>query len=108
MDGHLRLQRLVLAPRGVFVTGVFTGELRELDGTLVGRDSKRMTAPADLVRDDQGLHPVVRPLQLDLMGLPVRVESFAIEPAKVFPTAHRQAVRRSSHTPDEGLGGDLR
>ncbi len=67
MTGHLRLQRLVLAPRGAFVTGVFSGELRESDGTLTG------------------LRPVVRPLQLDLMGILVHVRAFAIEPALAFP-----------------------
>lgn len=106
MTGHLRLQRLVLAPRGAFVTGVFTGELREPDGTVVGRESRRTTAPVDLVRDDVGLHPVVRPLDLDLMGLAVHVHSFPIEPGKVFPSA-RRAARRSDR-PERARGGDPR
>ena len=89
MTGHLRLQRLVLAPRGAFVTGVFTGELREPDGALIGRGSTRATAPADLVRDDAGLRPVVRPLQLDLMGIAVRVDAFGIEPDQAFPSTAR-------------------
>jgi hypothetical protein len=93
MTGSLRLQRLVLVPRGTFVTGVFTGELREPDGTLVGRDSKRATVQADLVRDGRGLHPVVRPLQLDLMGITVRVDSFAIEPAHAFPSGQGYGLR---------------
>jgi hypothetical protein len=93
MTGHLRLQRLVLAPRGAFVTGVFTGELREPDGTVVGRESRRTTVPADLVRDAAGLHPVVRPLELDLMGLAVHVHSFAIEPGAVFPSARATRLR---------------
>ena len=108
MTGHLRLQRLVLAPRGAFVTGVFTGELREPDGTVVGRGSRRTTAPADLVRDDLGLHPVVRPLELDLMGLVVHVHSFAIEPGKVFPSAHRAARRSVRPEAGRARGGDLR
>jgi hypothetical protein len=90
MTGCLRLQRLVLAPRGVFVTGVFTGELREPDGTLVGRDSSRATAPADLARDERGLHPVVRSLQLELMGIAVEIEPFAIDPAHVFPAVGQE------------------
>lgn len=108
MTGHLRLQRLVLVPRGAFVTGVLTGELREPDGTVVGRDSRRTTAPADLVRDDLGLHPVVRPLELDLMGIAVRVEPFAIEPGAVFPSAHRLARRGAGRPPVRDLGGGAR
>lgn len=107
MTGHLRLHRLVLAPRGAFVTGVFTGELREPDGTVVGRESRRTTVPADLVRDDLGLHPVVRPLELDLMGLAVHVHSFAIEPGAVFPS--RRAGRlRGRPVPGRPRAGDLR
>ena len=93
MTGHLRLQRLVLAPRGAFVTGVFTGELREPDGTLVGVDSRRATVPADLVRDEDGLHPVVRPLRLDLMGIAIEVPAFAIAPALAFPRGRSRSAQ---------------
>lgn len=95
MTGHLRLHRLVLVPRGVFVDGVFTGELREPDGTVVGLDSRRATAAADLVRGPDGLRPVVRPLQLDLMGIAVRVHSFAIETGLALPLADRHTAGRT-------------
>lgn len=95
MVGSLRLQRLVIAPRGTFVTGVFTGELREPDGSLVGVDSRRASAPADLVRDESGLRPVVRPLQLDLLGLTVDIGSFVVEPALAFPRGGVDAQRRT-------------
>ncbi len=95
MTGHLRLRRLVIAPRGAFVTGVFTGELREPDGTLIGVDSRRATAPADLVRDDRGMRPVVRPLQLDLMGITIEVDPFAIEPSLAFPRGKAHPGRRT-------------
>ena len=108
MTGHLRLQRLVLAPRGAFVTGVFTGELREPGGTLIGWESKRSTVPADLVRDDSGLHPVVRPLELDLMGLTVQVRSFAIEPDQAFPSRRPPSPRWSRPASPRGPGRDPR
>jgi hypothetical protein len=95
LTGHLRLQRLVIAPRGAFVTGVFTGELREADGTLIGVDSRRATTPADLVRDDDGMRPVVRSLQLDLMGIAIEVEPFAIEPSLAFPRGESRPGRRT-------------
>ena len=84
MTGSLRLQRLVLAPRGAFVTGVFTGELRD-DGGIIGVESRRATAPADLVQGERGFRPWVRPCSLDLMGITVDVAGFAVDPALVFP-----------------------
>ena len=95
MTGSLRLQRLLLVPRGAFVTGVFTGELREPDGTLIGVDSRRATVPADLVRGEQGLRPVVRPLTIDLMGITVNVRGFVVEPA--LGLAQRGGPTRASH-----------
>jgi hypothetical protein len=95
MVGQLRLQRLVIAPRGAFVTGVFTGELREPDGTLIGVDSRRATAPADLVRDAEGMRPVVRPLRLDLMGFAIDIDPFAIEPSLAFPRGETHPGRRT-------------
>lgn len=102
MVGSLRLERLVIAPRGTFVTGVFTGELREPDGSLVGVGSRRASAPADLVRDESGLRPVVRPLQLDLMGITIDIGSFAIEPALAFPRGDKNAGRRTRRAPSGG------
>lgn len=85
MTGALRVHRLVLVPRGAFVTGVFTGELRDDDGTLIGVESRRATAPADLVREEEGFRPVVRPFSLDLMGITVHVAPFAVDPELAFP-----------------------
>jgi len=84
MLGHFRVQRLVLAPRGAFVTGVVTGELCDSDGSPVGVASRRVTAPADLVPGAEGLQPVVRSLQLDLMGITVTIPAFPIDPAMVL------------------------
>jgi hypothetical protein len=85
MTGSLRVRRLVLVPRGAFVSGVFTGELRDDDGTLIGVESRRATAACDLVQDAHGFQPWVRPFALDLMGITVDVGAFAIDPAVVFP-----------------------
>ena len=81
MQGSLRVHRLVIVPRGTFVTGVFTGELRDDDGSLVGVDSRRATIAADLVRHGEGYLPVLRPFQLDLMGITVEVSATTIDPA---------------------------
>ena len=61
MRGSLRVHRLVIVPGATFVTGVFTGELREDDGSLVGVDSRRATLAADLVRQRRGYLPSCGP-----------------------------------------------
>ena len=81
MEGSLRVHRLLIVPRGVFVTGVFTGELRDVDGSLVGVDSRRATAAADLVWERGGFASVVRPFQLGLIGLTVDVGATRIDPS---------------------------
>jgi hypothetical protein len=83
LQGSIRVRRLVIEPRGAFVTGVFTGELREDDGSLIGVDTRRATIEADLVRHGDGYLPVLRPFQLDLMGLTVDVASTPVDPALV-------------------------
>ena len=85
MTGSVRVQRLVLVPRGAFVTGMFTGELHDDDGSLIGVETRRATAPADLVRDERGFWPWVRPFPIDLLGITVQVAGFAVDPALVFP-----------------------
>ena len=80
MEGSLRVHRLVIVPRGTFVTGVFTGELRDDDDSLVGVDTRRATIAADLVRRGSGYLPGLRPFQLDLMGITVDVDETAIDP----------------------------
>jgi len=87
---------LVIAPRGAFIVGVFAGELREPDGTLIGTGSRRATVPAELEWDHDGLRPVVRAMQLDLMGFTIEVEPFVIEPAIAFKRAQTGDRLRSS------------
>lgn len=97
MTGQLRLHKMVIAPRGAFVRGVFTGELREPDGTLVGADSRRCVVPADLTRCDGVLRAVVRPMQLDLMGIMVDVGAFIVSADMAFPPPARpRRIRRQA------------
>ena len=97
MEGFLRVRRLVILPGGAFVSGAFTGELRDVDGSLIGVDSRRATAAADLVRERGGFAPVVRPFQLDLMGLTVDVDAIRIDPLIALGgRADSRSGRRSS------------
>ena len=93
MTGFLRVQRLVLTPRGAFLTGVFTGELRYADARLIGVYSRRVTQREGLVRDAEGYTPVVRPLHLDLMGISVEVDAVRIDPGLAFPRLDRSLGR---------------
>jgi len=97
MVGALRVHRLLIVPRGTFVTGVFTGELRDDDGSLVGVDTRRATIAADLVREGHGYLPVLRPFQLDLMGITVDVDATTIDPA-LAPSPSRSSRRGGRRT----------
>jgi len=101
MVGALRVHRLLIVPRGTFVTGVFTGELRDDDGSLVGVDTRRATIAADLVREGHGYLPVLRPFQLDLMGITVDVDATTIdpEPAPSPSRSRRRGGQRTLHVP---------
>ena len=87
MNGILRVRTLLASPAGVSVTGVFTAELREADGGLIGVDSRRATLTACPVHGERGLQLVVGPLELDLMGITVRVQRFTIELPADLPTS---------------------
>lgn len=94
MEGSLRVQRLVIESRGALVTGVFTGRLLDLDGSLVGVDARRETVAADLVREDGCYVAVVPAFPLVLMGMVVDVDETRIEgiiPAR-RPTGDRPRV----------------
>lgn len=96
LDGSLRVQRLVVVREEAYVTGVVTGELRDSDGSLVGLDSRRVTAAADLVREHEHDVPVVRPFELDLMGLTVQLDSVRIGalPATGRSSGEARSARR--------------
>ena len=96
--GSLRVHRLVIIPRGTFVTGVFTGELRDDDGSLVGVDTRRATIAADLVRHGRGYLPVLPPFQLELMGITVDITATTIDPA----LAPSRDARRDASRPRAG------
>lgn len=99
MTGHLRVLKLVITPRGAFVTGVFTGELREPDGALIGIDSRRCTVAANLQRRDGGLRAEVRPMRLDLMGISVHVPAFLVGAEVAFPSTTDGLRRRRRPSP---------
>ena len=102
MHGILRVTELRQGPSGVRLTGVFTAELREADGTLIGLDSRRATLATELVRQERGSEVVIGPLDLDLMGLTVHVERFTISASKPFPPAEGPPADRQAHARQDG------
>lgn len=82
-SGSLRLERLILTPHGAFVSGVVTGELTTTGGAYVGRDSRQVTTAAELRRADGRTQAVVLAFVVDMMGIPVRIDSFTLDPGFV-------------------------
>ena len=78
--GSLRLERLLITPHGSFVSGVVTGHLRTPHGDVVAVASRAVTTEADLRHDGDGTTATVRPFDLDMIGIPVRVAAFSLEP----------------------------
>ncbi|HEX5522328.1 MAG TPA: hypothetical protein VFX53_02690, partial [Pedococcus sp.] len=79
MSGWLRLGRFVLDADELKATGVFTGELVDADGTLVGVDSCRKTVPAEISRSAGGIVATIGPVDVDLLGLVVTISPFSVE-----------------------------
>ena len=80
LTGSLRLERLLITPHGAFVSGVVTGHLRTPQGDVVAVASRAVTAEADLRHDGGRTTATVRPFDLDMIGIPVRVAAFSLEP----------------------------
>jgi hypothetical protein len=79
MSGWLRLDRFVVAAEGLRAAGVFTGELVDADGTLVGIGSCRKTVPAEITRSEAGIAAAIGPVDVDLLGLLVTITPFTVE-----------------------------
>ena len=101
MRGTLRVRRLVVVPGGTFVAGVFTGELRDADGSVIGVDTRRATIPAGLVRHGDGYLPVLQPFQLDLMGIAVDVHATTVDTRPAHPVRATTGRPRWSGGPSD-------
>jgi hypothetical protein len=78
---------LLITPHGAFVSGVVTGELTTSDGDPIGRDTRPITTAADLRRSEGRTVAVVRAFEVDMIGIPVRVASFTLDPGIAHPGA---------------------
>ena len=79
MSGWLRLDRFVLDDDELKAAGVFTGELIDADGTLIGVGSCRKTVPAEISRSAGGIVATIGPVDVDLLGLVVTISPFSVE-----------------------------
>jgi hypothetical protein len=95
MTGCLRLDRFIVVSGRPCAAGLFAGELLDADGTTIGWGSRRKTAPAEIVRGLRGATGVIGPVDVDLLGLTVRVPAFILDTEATM----RQARSRggSSH-----------
>ena len=96
MSGWLRLDRFVLEEDELRAAGVFTGELIDADGTLIGVGSCRRTVPAEIARSAGGIVATIGPVDVDLLGLVVTVSPFSVEarvPARAQEPARSHGQR---------------
>ena len=87
MTGWYRLGRFIAVSDKLYAVGVFTGELLDADGTTIGVGSRRQSAAVDITRNASGLMALIGPVDVELLGLTVRVGTFAVEPRRGSPVA---------------------
>ena len=97
--GSYRLERLVNQFGQLAAAGIFTGELRDADGTHVGMCSRRLTCAA-LVETDAETHLVhIGPVDVNLLGLMITVQEFNVGLRRDLPkrpTDLGSALRRTA------------
>ena len=86
MTGLVRLHRLVVKSGQLHAIAVFAGELLDADGSRVGVGSRRATVPADMARSADGISLSIGPLDVNLLGLTVGIEGFAMEMGTAKPS----------------------
>jgi len=79
MTGSMRLRRLLVGSGPLRALVVFTGELVDADGSRVGVGSRRAVVPAEVTRSANGISLSIGPLDVDLLGLTVRIDAFTLE-----------------------------
>jgi hypothetical protein len=85
--GAYRLERVVDQFGQLAAAGVFTGNLTDSSGGHVGFASRRLTVAAEVVATRTGSELRIGPLDVNLLGLFVRVEQVAV------PVNDEQAAR---------------
>ena len=107
MTGCLRLDRFVMVSDRLCAAGVFAGQLLDADGTTIGWGSRRKTAPVEIVCGLRGVTAVIGPVDVNLLGLTVRVPAFTIDTGPRLRGSSRslpQAPRRAGLEAQMGTG----
>ena len=77
--GSFRLERF-LSPAGKpAVSGVFTGELTDADGSQIGVGSRRHTATVEVIPTGAGIVVRLAPVDIEMLGLNVAVDATVID-----------------------------
>jgi hypothetical protein len=93
--GTYRLERLLTQFEQLAAVGVFTGELREADGTHIGICSRRLTCAAVVGADAVVPRVQIGPVDVNLLGFMVTVAEFSV------------GVRRELRDTSSAAGGSL-
>ncbi len=94
MTGWMRLERFHVISDRLYAAGVFAGELLDSDGTTIGVGSRRRTVPAELARSLHGTAVVIGPVDVDLLGLTVRIPAFTMDTGVVCRPPMKPDVER--------------
>jgi hypothetical protein len=105
VTGTYRLERLVDQFGQLAAAGIFTGELRDADGTHVGIASRRLTCAAFV--DPYAETHVVRigPVDVNLLGFMVTVDEFCVgmgRELRALPTMGRSSGSAGSASDQAG------
>lgn len=96
--GTYRLERLLNQFEQLAASGVFTGELRDADGTHVGICSRRITCAAVVDTDSVEHELRIGPVDVNLLGFMVTVDEFSVALSREL---------RGVPSPTRGLLGEL-
>ena len=76
--GSYRLERLRSESGQLAAAGVLTGQLVDVDGTMVAMGSRRHTAAAELSSDATQHRVQIGPVDVNIAGLMVSVDEFVV------------------------------
>lgn len=77
--GSFRMERFTSPAGEPAVSGVFTGELRDADGSHIGVGSRRHTATVEVIPTGAGLVVRLVPVDIEMLGLNVAVDAAVID-----------------------------
>ena len=97
--GTYRLERFVSQFGMLAAAGVFSGDLLDSKGTLIGTASRRQTAAATVSADVTTMTAALGPIEVNLLGFMVMVDAFDVDVHRTLPAyAAEDSVDAGRHS----------